>query len=162
MDHNGQQQSNGVYHNMTLTSIDFLASIIAPGPPFSVVFTDWLSMMAALGVGSRPWASLTLGRSASWILSQVPSSRHCLKYHHTVPHGGKSWGSIRQGMPPRRTYKIPLITSRNSTVGGCPPGFGSGSNGASSFHWASVRSLGYGLRVIPQGYHILPTSHTPS
>jgi hypothetical protein len=64
--------------------------------PFSVVFTDWLSMIAALGVGSRPSASLTLGRRVSWIRSQVPSLRHCRKYHQTVPQGGKSCGSIRQ------------------------------------------------------------------
>mgnify|MGYP006929332103 CR=1 FL=1 len=32
---------------------------------FSVVFTDWLSMMAALGVGFRPTASRARPRRAS-------------------------------------------------------------------------------------------------
>ena len=41
------------------------ASVVAPRLPFSVVFTDWLSMMAALGVASHPAASRTRARRAS-------------------------------------------------------------------------------------------------
>ncbi len=89
MDDNGQKQSQSVYYDMALASRDFLARIVATRPPFSVVLTDWLSMMAALGVGSRPSASRTLGRSASWMRSQLPSSLHCRKYHDTVPQGGR-------------------------------------------------------------------------
>ena len=60
---------------MALSSGDFLASVVAPRPPFSVVLTDWLSMMAALGVASRPSLSRTMGRSASSTRSQVPLAR---------------------------------------------------------------------------------------
>ena len=90
MDDNGQKQSQSVYDDMALASRDLLARIVSTRPPFSVVLTDWLSMMAALGVGSRPSASRTLGRSASWMRSQLPSSLHCRKYHDTVPQGGRS------------------------------------------------------------------------
>ena len=90
MDDNGQKQSQSVYDDMALASRDLLACIVSMRPPFSVVLTDWLSMMAALGVGSRPSASRTLGRSASWMRSQLPSSLHCRKYHDTVPQGGRS------------------------------------------------------------------------
>ena len=38
-----------------------------------MVFTDWLSIIAALGVDSPSAASRTLGRKASWRLFQVPS-----------------------------------------------------------------------------------------
>ena len=38
---------------MSLSSIDFLASVVTARPPFSVVFTDWVSMMDAVGVGLR-------------------------------------------------------------------------------------------------------------
>ena len=90
MDDNGQKQSQSVYDDMAFASRDLLARVVAARPPFSVVLTDWLSMMAALGVGSRPSTSRTLGRSASWMRSQLPSSLHCRKYHDTVPHGGRS------------------------------------------------------------------------
>ena len=90
VDHHCHQQTYGVNYDVALTPIDLLACIVATRPPFSVVFTDWLSMIAALGVGSRPSICLTLGRNASSIRSQVPSLRHSLKRHHTVPQGGKS------------------------------------------------------------------------
>ena len=174
MYHHGQKQSHGVYYDVTLAAGDLFAGIIAPRPPFSVVFTDWLSMIAALGVASRPAASRTLGRKASSMASQGPSSRHFRKYHQTVPQGGKSWGTIRQGTPPRSTYRIPLITSRKSTVRGCPLTLAAGKRGANSAHWGSVKSLGYGFLFMPPGYQgSRPTaqpmitqdnliSHTPS
>ena len=149
VDDNRQKQAKRINYQMALAARDLLARIIAPRPPFSVVLTDWLSMMAALGVGSRPSDSRTLGRKVSWMRSQVPSARHCLKYHQTVPQGGKSWGIMRQGQPLRRTYNVPLITSRRSTLRWRPPGLAAGSRGASSSHCSSVKSLGYGLCLIP-------------
>ena len=65
VNHDGQQQSYGVHDDVTLATHHLLTSIIATRPPFSVVFTDWLSMMAALGVGLLPSDCRTLGRSAS-------------------------------------------------------------------------------------------------
>ena len=52
-----QQQTQRVYQDMALLALDLLARIIAmridAGPPFSALFTLWLSMMAALGLASR-------------------------------------------------------------------------------------------------------------
>jgi hypothetical protein len=150
MHHHGQQQPHGVNHNVTLASFHLLTSVIATRPPFSVVFTDWLSMMAAEGVGSLPSNSRTLGRKVSWIPSQVPSFLHRRKYPHGVLQGGKSWGIMRQVQPLRSTYNMPFMTSRMLTVRGCPPRLAGGIKGASSSHWASVRSLGYDSLFIPQ------------
>ena len=77
-------------------------------------------MMAALGVGLLPSAFRTLGRRASWTRSHVPSCLHSRKYHHTVPQGGRSCGMARHVQPLRRTYTMPLTTSRRSTVRGLP------------------------------------------
>jgi len=41
-----------------------------------VVFTDWLSMIAALGVDSLPAVARASDRRALWTCSQVPSARH--------------------------------------------------------------------------------------
>ena len=54
VDHYPQQQSHGIYDDMPLPSGDFLACVIAPRPPFSVVFTLWLSMMAARRTATQP------------------------------------------------------------------------------------------------------------
>ena len=52
-----QQQTQGVYENMALLALDLLAGIeagrIDTGPPFSALFTLWLSMMQAVGSASR-------------------------------------------------------------------------------------------------------------
>jgi hypothetical protein len=52
-----QQQTQRVYENMALLALDFLARIVAmridARPPFSALFTLWLSMMAAVGLASR-------------------------------------------------------------------------------------------------------------
>ena len=151
MYHHGQQQPYGIHYDVSLSTVDLLASIIATRPPFSVVFTDWLSMMAALGVGLLPSASRTAGRRVSWTLSHVPSIIHLRKYLYTVCQGGRSCGSIRHGHPLRSTYKMPLSTSRRSTVRGRPPGLAAGSRGARTSHCSSVRSLGYRLRVMHIG-----------
>ena len=150
MDHNSQQHSHCIHDYVSLSSEYLLTSIVAARPPFSVVLTDWLSITAALGVHSLPSARRTLGRSASWTPSHVPSFFHLRKYWYTVCHGGKSCGSILQGHPVRRTYWMPLTTSLISTVRGLPPCLAPGSNGASIFHWASVKSLGYAFLSILQ------------
>jgi hypothetical protein len=56
--HDGkEQQAQCIYQNMTLLALDLFARIIAmridAGPPFSALFTLWLSMMAAVGLASR-------------------------------------------------------------------------------------------------------------
>ena len=52
-----EQQTQCVYENMALLALDLFARVIAmridAGPPFSALFTLWLSMMAAVGLASR-------------------------------------------------------------------------------------------------------------
>jgi len=52
-----EQQTQRVYENVALLALDLLARIIAmridAGPPFSALFTLWLSMIAAVGLASR-------------------------------------------------------------------------------------------------------------
>jgi hypothetical protein len=96
-------QTVGIHQDMALAAFDLLASVIAAPPPFWLVFTDWLSIIAALGVGSRPCFTRTCSRSAVWMRSQVPSLRHVRKYAQTVDHGGKSCGRARHWHPVRST-----------------------------------------------------------
>jgi hypothetical protein len=55
------QQAFGVDENMPLLALDLLARVVTrrinPGPPFSALFTLWLSMMAAVGLASLETAS---------------------------------------------------------------------------------------------------------
>ena len=56
--HDGvQQQTLRIDENMPLLALDLLARIeavrINAGPPFSALFTLWLSMIAAVGLASR-------------------------------------------------------------------------------------------------------------
>ena len=52
-----QQQTQRVYDNMALLALDLFARVIAmridAAPPFSALFTLWLSTMAAVGLASR-------------------------------------------------------------------------------------------------------------
>ena len=52
-----EQQAQRIYENMALLALDLFARIIAmridAGPPFSALFTLWLSMIAAVGLASR-------------------------------------------------------------------------------------------------------------
>lgn len=56
-----QQQPYRVDQDMPLDPLDFLARIIAgridAGPPFSTLFTLWLSITQAVGLASRPIAA---------------------------------------------------------------------------------------------------------
>jgi hypothetical protein len=57
--HDGvQQQALGVYQDVALLTLDLLAGVVArridAAPPFSALLTLWLSMIAALGLVSRP------------------------------------------------------------------------------------------------------------
>ena len=72
-------QAVGIHQDMALAAFDLLATVVAAPPPFWLVFTDWLSIIAALGVGSRPCFTRTCSRNAVWMRSQVPSVRHVRK-----------------------------------------------------------------------------------
>jgi hypothetical protein len=60
--HDGmQQQTYGIDQDMALLAFDFLPGIVSigidAGPPFSALFTLWLSMTQAVGLASRPICS---------------------------------------------------------------------------------------------------------
>jgi hypothetical protein len=104
-DVDSQEQTEGVGDGEPLAALDLLTRIEAPGGggTVSAVRTDWESIRPALGSASRPSASRTLLRRASWIRSTAPSSCHHVKYQYTVGHGAKSFGSCRQAHPVRTT-----------------------------------------------------------
>jgi hypothetical protein len=79
MDHHGQEQAGRVDQDVPLATADLLAAVVATRPPFSVVFTDWLSRIAPLGSGSRPALIRTSSRKAELIAAQVPSRLHIRK-----------------------------------------------------------------------------------
>lgn len=54
MNHQGDDQAERIHDDMALAAGDLLPRVVATIPPFPAVLTDWLSMMAALGVGLRP------------------------------------------------------------------------------------------------------------
>ena len=61
MNHHIQQQSCGIHYDVSLPTIYLFARVVAARAPFSVVLTDWLSMIAALGVVLLPSDSRTAG-----------------------------------------------------------------------------------------------------
>ena len=61
MNDGAQQQALRIYQDVALLALDFFAGIearrIDAKPPFSALFTLWLSMIAAVGLASRPASS---------------------------------------------------------------------------------------------------------
>jgi hypothetical protein len=74
-----EHETFGVHHQIALAPFDLLAASIAAYAPFSVVLTDWRSILPALGVLSRPSCRRSCSRRASFIRAQVPSLRQVLK-----------------------------------------------------------------------------------
>jgi thioesterase domain-containing protein len=68
MHHRMQQQTYRVDQNMPLLPFDLLARVVPgridAGPPFSALFTLWLSITQAVGLASRPIASRHCSYSA--------------------------------------------------------------------------------------------------
>ena len=63
MDTDGQEQAERVGQDVALAAKDLLARVIAGrvkrGPPLTAPFALWLSMMAVVGLASRPAVSRT-------------------------------------------------------------------------------------------------------
>ncbi len=72
-DDHHQDQAERVDEEVPLAAFDLFVRIKAAEPPFSVVLTDWLSMMPALGWRCFPVATRTSPRSRSWMRCHVPS-----------------------------------------------------------------------------------------
>jgi len=66
MNDQGNNQAKRIDQNMTFTPLYLLARIVATVPPFRRL-TLWLSRMAALGVGLRPFLRRTRSWRRSWI-----------------------------------------------------------------------------------------------
>jgi hypothetical protein len=79
MDHDNQQETENIDHDMALAPTDALAAVIAADPPFSVVFAVWLSMIPALGSRVRPETSRRSPRKVSCMRSQTPDRRQVRK-----------------------------------------------------------------------------------
>jgi hypothetical protein len=60
MNNDAEQQAGGVDRDMPFAALDLLRRIPAARAPFSVVFTLWVSITAALGLGSRPSRSRSI------------------------------------------------------------------------------------------------------
>ena len=65
VNHERYDQTQRVDDDMTLAAKDFLPRVVPAIPPFSAVFTDWLSMMPTLGVGLLPTLRRTWARRRS-------------------------------------------------------------------------------------------------
>ena len=79
MHQHDEEQPQDIDDDVALAPTDALAAVIAAGPPFSVVFTVWLSMIPALGSRVRPEASRRSPRNVSCMRSQTPARRHVRK-----------------------------------------------------------------------------------
>src|SRR4051794_109730 len=74
VDDDPEQQAAGVDRDVPLPALDLLGRVVAAGPPFSVAFTLWVSMMAAEGLGSRPSRSRSITTRWWRIVSHTPAS----------------------------------------------------------------------------------------
>ena len=62
MDHDGEQEFYGIDDQVPFAPVDLLAGVISARSPFPVVFTGWLSMIAAPGlVTIQSWGARSTG-----------------------------------------------------------------------------------------------------
>ncbi len=90
-----QQPSLRVHRDVALAPLQSLGGIPAARTPFSVVLTLWVSMMAAVGLASRPSPSRNMTTRWWRMLSQTPAARNARKQPYTVGQGGTAGGGGR-------------------------------------------------------------------
>ncbi len=102
MDRCLNHQTLHIDEQVAFATLHMLGPLVAARPPFCVVFTNWLSRIAALGQGERHWHTRSRSHSAVWRRSHSSLRRHRRKYLPTVDQGGKSRGSapLAAGMDP--------------------------------------------------------------
>ena len=105
VDADGQQQAERVGQDVALAAQDLLARVIAGrverGPPFRAPFTLWLSMIAVVGLASRPAFSRTSTYSTWWMRLSVPSQSHRSKYSQPCCAAGSPSGVPSTDTPSR-------------------------------------------------------------
>ncbi len=83
MNHHAQQQPERIRQNVALAPDGLLAGVVARRverrPPFCAAFAVWLSMIAVVGLASRPTRSRSAIYRAWWMRSIVPSHSHSEK-----------------------------------------------------------------------------------
>ena len=79
MHDHAEQQSLRVHRDVALAPLQPLGGIPAARPPFSVVLTLWVSMMAAVGLASRPAPSRSMTTRWWRMLSHTPAARKARK-----------------------------------------------------------------------------------
>ena len=144
MHHHRKQQPHGIYNDVSLSTVDLLASVIATRPPFSVVFTDWLSMMAALGVGLPPLPNFGPQGMDSFVLSRLHSENTTTQY--------PKWEVMWHGSP-----RAAVAQNVQNAVDDLPqvydawpsPGLALAGRGSSSGRWECFAA------------HVQDFSHTP-
>src|SRR5215213_20220 len=102
-----EQQAERIGQDVALAASALLARVIPGrverGPPLRAPRAVWLSMIAVVGLASRPAFSLTSTYRAWWMRLSVPTHSHRSRYSQTVLRGGKSLGSAFHGHPVQST-----------------------------------------------------------
>ena len=107
VDDDAQQKAERVDEDMALAAGDFLARIIAlrveRGAPFCAALALWLSMIAAVGLASRPSCSRVtdIERMVDALQRAVPIPQH--EVECAVLFGGRSFGSACHWQPVEST-----------------------------------------------------------
>jgi len=97
VDDHAQWEAFGIDQGVELASFDLLSGVVTHcvvftpvfTAPFSADFSDWLSMIAAVGLASRPACSRRAKSNSAQIASQAPSRWNLRKMLYTVERGGK-------------------------------------------------------------------------
>src|SRR5215207_10107701 len=84
------------------------------GHTLTAPFAVWLSMIAVVGLASRPAFSRTSTSSAWWMRSSVPSQSHRSRYSQTVLRGGRSFGNAFRWHPRPEHIKDPVQNVANA------------------------------------------------
>lgn len=128
VDDDRDQQAHGINGHVALAAGYFLTGVVAARPPFSVVLTLWLSMIAALGVAKRPvQVSSPAGETYSTrsaradetrpirassghvrqLMFTVPRARHRARSGPALAFGGSGLGARRAGLPAAPSTSLP-------------------------------------------------------
>jgi hypothetical protein len=123
-----EQQVQRIYDNMTLLAFDLLACIlsmrISASPPFSTLFTHWLSIMAAVGLASLSARHIkrvmdAIQRAVVGPIVEIVEQRAALSMMTLAKSAGLAapLGSRSQGLPAgaQRAFPRPFVGASGSS-----------------------------------------------